>query len=101
MADIHRIVVAIGEDPQLLQQLVAACDPIERRNILQARGLLVPGEPGPTAADINADISAVLAPGSPMIGSLPPVGLEKPVEWVVAIATGAAGALAAACMSET
>ena len=87
----------ISSSPDLMDKLIAEEDQDARKNILEREGILEPGEDGFTRQEVRQEITRLLTEEGPP-GRPGDVTEERPVEWVGAIATAAAGAAAAACI---
>jgi hypothetical protein len=92
---IRQVVKTIRQDPQLLDQLLAAGDDDGRKKILEGRGVIPKGAHGPKREEVEREIVRLATPRGPAGAEV-----ERPVEWVAAIGTAAAGALAAFCAAE-
>lgn len=92
-----QVVGAIGANPQLIDELMAAGDQNSKHAVLQKHGILPAGQHGPNRQELVQQIKSLLTSGA-TTGT--PAPGERAVEWVTAIATGAAGAMAAACSAD-
>jgi hypothetical protein len=92
--EIQRLVGKLQRDPFLVDELLSAGDENKRKEILVSKGYLGK-EDEPDREAIKREMLE-LAGFSP---TLPGPG-NRPVEWVGAIATAAAGAAAAACTGD-
>jgi len=95
--NIRLLLARIERDPQLVHDLLfKAGNENQRKDILVRRGLLKRGDV-PTREEIKAEIETLLSVEHP---PYPDDLGARPVEWVGAIATAAAGAAAAACTGD-
>ena len=93
---VRKVIKTINSDPELLDQLLAARSDDERKEILVKRGVLKEGEHGPRREEAEQELNELVAP----LTKGKEDDLERPVEWVAAIGTAAAGAAAAFCAAE-
>jgi hypothetical protein len=94
-ATIRRLLAQLERDPGLIDDLLQAGDENKRKDALVRRGHLR-REDKPTKEEIKAEIAILLSTDNP-----PPADPGgRVVEWIGAVATGAAGAAAAACTGD-
>jgi hypothetical protein len=94
--EIRRLVATIGKDPQLLNDLLNAGDDNKRKDVLVKRNLLGKEVKG-SRQEIARELERLATPAD---GGTTPAPGARPVEWVGAIATAAAGAAAAVCTGD-
>jgi hypothetical protein len=92
--EIRELIASIGKRPELVDRLISNPNEDERKKLLEENGLVKPGEKGPTEEEIRQEIIELLPSEEREAAG------ERAVEWVAAIATAAAGAMAAACTAE-
>lgn len=91
---VKQVLSAINSDPALMDQLLEARNENQRKKVLEDRGIIKKGDHGPTKEDVKKHIEALVKP------SREGAEVERPVEWVAAIGTAAAGVAAAFCAAE-
>jgi hypothetical protein len=92
---VKRVISTIGSDPGLMDELLEANNENQRKKILEGRGLIKKGDHGPSKEDVKKHIEELVTPTQESAA-----GEERPVEWVSAIGTAAAGVAAAFCAAE-
>src|SRR5438067_11506340 len=99
---IRWLVGKIGQDPELIDELLKQPNGDRGKKILVERGILEAKEPGLKKDEVRKEILKLLKTTDDTTPpSSPPAQGERWVEWVAAIGTAAAGAAAAACTADT
>jgi len=93
-ANIRRLLAKLDREPGLVDELLNAGDDSKRKDLLVKKGHLSQSDK-PTKQEVKQEIQTLLTTDNP-----PPATGGRIVEWVGAIATGAAGAAAAACTGD-
>jgi hypothetical protein len=96
--EIRKLIGKIGNDPKLIDELLAGHDQNAAKKALEKHKIVAPNEKGPNRQEVQAEINKLL---TSMVSQQPPSGAgQRPVEWVAAIGTAAAGAAAGACTQD-
>jgi hypothetical protein len=93
--EVKRLIRAVGDNPQVLRRLIRAQGRDEKRRVLEETGILPRDQPELDPREIAEEMERILRDAG-FDGEL---NIKAPtsrvVEWVAAIGTAAAGALAA------
>ena len=93
---IHQLIGKVGSDPTLIDQLLQSKDENSRKAVLVKLGILGANDPGFSRQDLKNEMITLMG------GQPAPAGSgERVVEWVGALATAGAGAIAAACTADS
>src|SRR5215208_3041038 len=91
---VKKVINAVSENPELLEELLGANNENQRKRILERRGIIERGEHGPTKEEAKKQIDELVRPVREQAGE------ERAVIWATGIGTAAAGAAAAFCAAE-
>jgi hypothetical protein len=91
--EVKRLIRAIADDPAIIQKLMASSGREEKRSILVEAGLLRSDSAPLSPKDIAVEMEQIFRDEGLIVHIGAPDG--RVVEWVGAIAAGAAGAMAA------
>jgi hypothetical protein len=96
--EIRKLIGKIGNDPKLIDELLVGHDENRAKKALEKYNVVSSNEKGPTRQEVQAEINKLLTSISSQ--NAPSGTGQRPVEWVAAIGTAAAGAAAGACTQD-